>query len=102
MAASFSESVLMNHCLLARSTTGCLVRQSYTLAEDAEPRQPRPRSRSVAPVIRHHALTLVLLGSLELISEVISDDDPHLDVAAILTQYRGPHLPGRDQRSGAG
>ena len=28
-AASFSESVLMNHCLLARSTTGCLVRQSY-------------------------------------------------------------------------
>ena len=72
------------------------------LAEDAEPRQPRPRSCSVAPVIRHHALTLVLLGSLELISEVISDDDPHLDEAAILTQYRGPHLPGRDQRSGAG
>ena len=31
------------------------------LAEDAEPRQPRPRSCSVAPVIRHHALTLVLL-----------------------------------------
>ena len=26
------------------------------LAQDAEPRQPRPRSCSVAPVIRHHAI----------------------------------------------
>ena len=51
------------------------------LAQDAEPRQPRPRGSCVAPVIRHHALTLVLLGSLELISEVISVDEPHLDEA---------------------
>ena len=51
------------------------------LAQDAEPRQPRPRGSCVAPVIRHHALTLVLLESIELISEVISVDEPHLDEA---------------------
>ena len=53
------------------------------LAEDAEPRQPRPRSSSLAPVIRHHALTSssCTARSLELISAVISVDDPHLDEA---------------------